>query len=171
MHPYKETTIHKLYTGREARLNFAYCTFKRHMVQKWAHTHCLAAKLGSYSMNIQTLMVMPVWHPFMKCHYLLLGLCGVLWAVCGVLWAVWCAACGVLWAVCCVCECVSVCVCVVSFFLLFLFFIFGSWDHKFTPKHQCILTPFVAHLFNYNSICNFFARQRHQPTQQTVLSI
>jgi len=151
MHPYKETTIHKLYTGREARLNFAYCTFKRHMVQKWAHTHCLAAKLGSYSMNIQTLMVMPVWHPFMKCHYLLLGLCGVLWAVCGVLWAVcgvlW-AVCGVLWAVCgvlCVvccglcgvlhvvccglcavwvCECVCVCVwCLFSFYSFFSFLV------------------------------------------------
>ena len=95
MHPYKETTIHKLYTGCEARLNFAYCTFKMHAVQKWAHTHCSAANLGSYSVNIQTLMVMCVWHSFMKCHYLLLGLCGVLWAVCGVLWAVGC----VLWAV------------------------------------------------------------------------
>ena len=127
MHLYKETTIHKLYTGCEARLNFAHCTFKKHMVQKWAHTHCLAAKLGSYSMNIQTLMVMCVWHSFMKCHYLLLGLCGV----CDVMCCGLCAVCGVL-----------------CLFPFIPFFIFGSWDHKFTPN----INTFWHHLMHTCSI-------------------
>lgn len=177
MHLYKETTIHKLYTGCEARLNFAHCTFKKHMVQKWAHTHCLAAKLGSYSMNIQTLMVMCVWHSFMKCHYLLLGLCGVcdvmccglcvVWCAVGCVWCamgcVWCAVCGVLWVVCgvlwpvcgvlwtlCGMLCCGLCaVCgVLCLFPFIPFFIFGSWDHKFTPN----INTFWHHLMHTCSI-------------------
>ena len=108
------------------------------------------------------------------------AVCGVLWAVCGVLCVVFyglcvvccglCVVCCGLCVVCCAVGCVLCVVCCVFFLsFLFSFLVPETINSPQTSTHSDTIWCTPVQLQQH--VCHFSARQRHQPTQQRVLSI